>query len=99
MNPQVPLQDFATMMNFLETPLRCRSASIFTAKIDQRLFALENCGGAWLSSIPAIRREVCAISTARQRDFHRARGVALPLRPNESQAFQAPVRFGFAITI
>src|SRR2546423_11908654 len=99
MNPQISLQDFTALMNFFETPHSCRSASVVTSKVDQRLFALENCAGTWLFSIRAICRHVCAVSTARQSDFHCARGVAVPLRPNESEAFQTNMRLCFAVTI
>src|SRR6267378_3352722 len=98
MNAQVSLQNFATMVNFLQTPHRCRSASVVSSKVDQRLFALENCGDAWLFSIRAIRRHVCAISTSLQSNFHRARGVTLLLRPNKGQAFQTSMRLCFAVT-
>jgi hypothetical protein len=99
MNAQISLQNLTAPVNFLETLHRCRSASVVTSKIDQRLFALKNCGHGWLSSIRAIRREVCSISAARQSDFHRAGEVALSLSPNESEAFQTSVRLRFAVTI
>src|SRR6266446_6354052 len=56
MNAQISLQNLTTPVSLLETPHRCRSASVVTPKIDQRLFALKNCGHDWLSSIRAIRR-------------------------------------------
>src|SRR6266446_8379036 len=99
MNARISLQNLTSPVNLLETPHRCRSASVVASKIDQRLFALKNCGHGWLSSIRAIRREVCAISAARQSDFHRAGGVAFSLSPNESEAFQTSVRLRFAVTI
>src|SRR6266513_2415722 len=98
MDPQVPLQDLATMMNFLETPHCCRSASVVTPKIDQRLFALENRSDTWLFSIWSVRGHVGAISTPRQCDFHCARGITLSLRPYQSKPFQARVRQCFAVT-
>src|SRR3982750_3903283 len=98
MNPQSSLQNLTTSMNFFEAPHRCRSASVVTSEVHQRLFALENCGDACLFSALAICRHVCAISTARQSDFHRTRRVALPLRPNERQALQTSVRLCFAVT-
>src|SRR2546422_9448646 len=99
MNAQISLQNLTAPVNFFETLDRCRSASIVTSKIDQRLFALKHCGHGWLSSIRAIRREVCSISAARQSDFHRAGGVAFSLSPNQSEAVQASVRLRFAATV
>jgi hypothetical protein len=46
MHAQIFFEDFATMVDFLQTPHRRRSATVVASKIDQRLFALENCGGA-----------------------------------------------------
>src|SRR5262249_60629353 len=89
---------FAAMVNFLKAPHRRRRATIVASEIDQRLFALENRSGARLFSIRPIRRHIYAVPTSRQGDFHRAGGVTLPLRPNESHAFQARVRLRFAAT-
>src|SRR5207237_9578064 len=98
MNAQLSLQNLTAPVNFFETLDRCRSASVVASKIDQRLFALKNCGHGWLSSIRAIRREVCSILAARQSDFHRAGGLAFSLSQNESEAFQTSVRLPFAVT-
>src|SRR5438477_13189714 len=98
MNAQISLQNLTAPVNFFETLDRCRSASVVASKIDQRLFALKNCGHGWLSSIRAIRREVCSISAARQSDFHRASGVAFSLSPNESEALQTSLSLRYAVT-
>src|SRR5207237_10360407 len=99
MNAQLSLQNLTAPVNFFETLDRCRSASVVASKIDQRLFALKNCGHGWLSSSRAIRREVCSISAARQSDFHRAGGVAFSLSTNESEAFQTSVCVRFVVTV
>src|SRR5207237_8221747 len=99
MNAQISLQNLTAPVNFFETLDRCRSASVVPSKIDQRLFALKNCGHGWLSSIRAIRREVCSILAARQSDFHRAGGVAFSLSPHSSEEFQTNVRLHMSVSI
>src|SRR5947208_14966061 len=98
MNVHFSFQYSATILIFLETPHRYRGTSVVSSKVDQRLLALENCGDACLFPIRAICRHVCAVSTSRQSNFRGAGGVALPLRPNESEAFQTSMRLCFSVT-
>src|SRR2546423_15694936 len=100
MHAEIAFENFATRVNFFQTTLRSRGAAVVTTKIDETLLTFEDGGRAdrqrrrgrftW-----PIGCDIGAITAARQRDFKRADGIAILLRPDERELFQTRVRFCF----
>jgi hypothetical protein len=78
-------------------PLTDRSAAaIVPAEIGPGLFALENRGATDRIRGRPKCGHVCAESGLRQRHFHRARGITICLRPEQSKALQSLMRGSFS---
>jgi hypothetical protein len=73
-----------------------RARAIIAAKIDKRLFAFEDGGRSDFVRLRAVGCDIRTIAAPRQADFHRARGITLRLRPEQSQAFQPSMGGCFA---
>ena len=95
MNTKMFLQNLAATVNGIEPLLGCESGTVVATKIDQSLLTFENSCALQV----AICGDVRPVATAGQTYFQRARGVAVRLRPDESEAFETKVPRRFTATV
>ena len=96
MHAQMFFQDQTAKMNFFEAFARWNSGAIISAQIRQRLFAFENGTRPKPFAFRPISRHIRAIATLRQSYFHCACRIAVRLRPEQGQTFEASVCRRFA---
>src|SRR4051812_33032498 len=96
MDPQMLFEDFAAPSQRAQALTRkCRFA-IVPAQIRRSLFAFEDCRYGLFAQARSISRHIGPVSALGKADFRRACSVAVGLRPDKRQPFEAKMCFGFA---
>lgn len=87
MHPQTFFENPATLADSLEALARGLAAAIVPSQIGKRVLAFKDRCRSNLFLRRAIGSDVGTISASRQTHFHRARRVAMRLRPEKSEPF------------
>ena len=89
-------KNLAALADRVEPAARGLAVAIISPQIAKRLFAFKDRCQTSLFSLPSIRRYVRTIPPLRQSNFHRARGKAVRLCPQQCEPLQFGVSRRFA---
>ena len=96
MRAQAALKSLAALADCVEAAARSCAVTIVSPQIAKRSFAFKDRCQSSLFSLPSIRRYVGTIPALRQSNFHRARGKAVRLCPQQCEPLQFGVSRRFA---
>src|SRR5437588_11418323 len=99
MHAQISFENLAAASNSFQPCADGNAATVVSSQIRQRLFAFEDRGQPDSARLWSISGDIGAISAMRQTHFERASGVALSLRPKQSETLQTRMDQSFRATV